>query len=729
MVDKFSRPVTKNSSASAGALDSMIEQAITRRDFVEGANSLLLAMSTSALVGLSAPAPAADALARMGSRKVREIENVWIPMSDGTRIAARMWLPDDADQEPVPAIMEYIPYRKRDIYRTSDEKMLPYLASYGYACIRPDKRGYGDSDGVPQDEYVKQEQDDGLEIIAWLTKQRWCTGKVGMVGISWGGFSALQIAARRPPALKAVMTHCSSDDRYRDDAHYTGGCINGGMFTWGSEWTTNGLLPPDPAIVGDRWREQWLQRLNNLDFFLGDWLTHQHRDAFWKHGSIAEDYGSITCGVYAVGGWADHYSRTVPRMLANLKCPRKGLIGPWAHWYPYGRTIGPYIDWLTEALRWWDYWLKGMDTGIMSEPMYRVWMQAAPAMRGMHSVPGRWVTEVTWPSARIKPTTYYLTSLGLERQAGPEAIRTLKPLQTVGMTAPRRTPFDMDTDLPADQRMDDVRSLTFDSAPLADDLEILGAPVVRLDLMVDKPTAFLIVRLNEVEPDGASKRLTFGVLNLTHRNGHEFPEALGPGKRYRVSVQLHDCGQVVKAGNRIRVATSTAYWPMIWPSPEPVRLTLYAGRSELDLPERPPRPQDAQLKPFGAPTVASPSDRTTGSSPPANPKVLEWDIGAQKLTFRASSDSSWRINATETEISHSYREVSEIVENDPTSARIEIRKAYGLKRGNWDTRSESIVRMSLTKDDLLLTGDVKAYEGGKEIFTKIWNHKIRRQLV
>ena len=720
MVDEISQMLTKSSAHDSGALNSIVERAMTRRDLVQ------LAMCTGALTMMPGTAsPAAGVSVAMGPRKVREIENIWIPMTDGIRIAARMWLPEDADQQPVPALLEYIPYRKRDGTRLFDDKSHPYLASHGYACIRADIRGSGDSDGLPQDEYVKQEQDDGIEIIAWLAKQPWCTGKVGMFGISWGGFSCLQVAARRPPALKAIITHNASDDRYIDDAHYTGGCINGGMFSWGSGHTANGLEPPDPAIVGDRWREQWMQRLNNLDFFLGNWLTHQHRDAFWKHASVADDYGSITCAVYAVGGWIDHYHRSVPRMLANLKCPRKRLVGPWGHRYPHMSSgMGPAIDWLTEALRWWDYWLKGTNTGIMNEPMYRVWMQETPAMRGMQSVPGRWVAEETWPSARIKPKRYYLTGLGLAQRAGAEVIRILKPLQTVGITAPRRTPT-MDADLPTDQRLDDARSLVFDSAPLTESLEILGTPVVSLDLTVDKPVAFLTVRLNEVEPDGVSKRLTFGVLNLTHRNGHESPEALKPGKRYRIGIQLQDCAQVLKAGNRIRVAISTTYWPMIWPSPEPVTLTLYAGKSELALPERPPRPADAQLKPFGTSFVPE----TWGHPKLTAPKVFEWDLEAQKLTVRTSRESANTVNATGTQLSRSYLEVAEILENDPTSARIECSEIRSFKRGNWDIRCESIVRMSLTKDTLLLTGDVRAYEDDKVIFAKVWHRTIPRQLM
>lgn len=699
----------------------------TRRAFVQGAGAALLA-------GGALPEFAFGAAddTRMGPRRVRMVENIWIPMPDGTRIAARMWIPDDADRNPVPAIVEYIPYRKRDNTRLFDETRHPYLASYGYACVRPDIRGAGDSDGLPQDEYVRQEQDDGVEIIAWLAKQPWCTGKVGLFGISWGGFSALQVAARRPPALKAIITHCSTDDRYADDAHYLGGCIVSDMFGWGSMHTTNGLRPPDPAIVGDGWREQWRKRLEALDFYVGNWVSHLHREAFWKHGSIKEDYSRIECAVYAVGGWVDAYSPAIPRMLAGLSCPRKGLVGPWGHQYPHQGNPGPAIDWLTEALRWWDHWLKGASTGIMDEPMYRAWMLEEPVLRGMHHTKGHWVSEDGWPSSRIAPRRYYLTADGISDEPAAEQAFTLDPLQTVGINAPHWCPFNMDTELPTDQRMDDGRSLTFDSAPLVAGFEMLGAPLVHLDVSFDKPVAFLSLRLNEVTPGGASSRVTYQVLNACHRDGHEHPEALEPGKRYRIRVQLRDCAYRFQAGNRLRVAVSTCAWPLVWPSPEAVRLTVHAGASELEIPVRPPRAADAGLRDLGpafvpepgAKTVIEPGSRTDGS------KVMEWQVAEQKLVIRSKGNTGrYVINETGTELSGGWQETSEITDHDPTAARVEYTRWHGFKRGDWNVRVESLLRVAVTREDFLLTGEVRTFDGDQEFFSRVWERKIPRQLV
>src|SRR6266508_2661683 len=150
---------------------------------------------------------------------VDNLELAWIPMKDGRRLAARLLLPTDACQKAVPAILEYIPYRRRDGTRVRDDQYHYWFAANGYGVARVDIAGTGDSEGLVEDEYVEREQDDALEIIAWLSRQPWCTGAVGIIGISWGGFNGLQVAARRPPALKAVVTVCSTVDRYANDAH------------------------------------------------------------------------------------------------------------------------------------------------------------------------------------------------------------------------------------------------------------------------------------------------------------------------------------------------------------------------------------------------------------------------------------------------------------------------------------------------------------------------------
>ena len=515
--------------------------------------------------------------------QVEEVENLWIPVAGGARLAARLWRPAAAARQPVPALVEYLPYRKRDGTRWRDEPMHRYFAGHGYAALRIDLRGTGDSDGVLADEYSEQELADAEAALAWVAGQEWCDGSVGMMGISWGGINALQVAARRPPALKAVISACSTDDRYADDAHFMGGCLLNENLIWGSVLFTYASQPPDPEIVGPRWRRMWQERLEALPCYPEIWLGHQRRDAYWRRGSVAEDYARIQVPVYAVGGWADGYTNAVPRLLAGLTAPRKGLVGPWAHVYPHEGVPGPAIGFLQEALRWWDHWLKGRDTGIMDEPMYRVWMQESVAPRTFYETrPGRWISAV--PAPETAPLRLHLGEGTLS--AGPAAAATLSVSspETTGSAAGRWCSFGVEGDLPADQRPDDARSLLFESEPLESRLEIVGAPTLTVTLSPDRPVAFLVARVNDIAPDGAATRVTYGVLNLTHRDGHERPTALEPGTRYAVELALNDVAYAFPAGHRIRLALSTAYWPMVWPAPARVRLSIETATSELTLP-------------------------------------------------------------------------------------------------------------------------------------------------
>ena len=269
------------------------------------------------------------------AHRVRVIPHTWVPMSDGARLAVKLWIPEDAEDHPVPAICEYIPYRKNDCTAVQDNAMHAYFAGHGYVSARVDLRGSGDSDGILYDEYLPQEQSDGAEVIAWLASQPWCSEAVGMIGISWGGFNGLQVASHAPPALKAVVSVCSTDDRYADDVHYVGGALHGeDMLGWASVMLGYNARPPDPEVVGDAWRTAWLERMRQTPPFIEAWMRHQRRDEFWKQGSVCEDYGAIVCPVYMVGGWQDGYKNAILRFLAGYGGPRKGLIGPWGHTYP-----------------------------------------------------------------------------------------------------------------------------------------------------------------------------------------------------------------------------------------------------------------------------------------------------------------------------------------------------------------------------------------------------------
>ena len=672
---------------------------------------------------------------------VEVIENLWIPLSDGIRLAARLWLPDDAAQAPVPALLEYLPYRKRDFMRARDEPMHRYLARHGYACVRVDLRGSGDSEGLLYDEYTEQEHEDGVEVIDWLARQPWCSGAVGMFGISWGGFNSLQIAARRPAALKAVIALCAADDRYTDDAHYMGGCLLTENLQWGSIFMMNQALPPDPEIVGDAWRSQWLARLQQLPNFPELWMRHPWRDGYWCAGSVRDHLERIEVPVYAIGGWADGYSNAVPRLVAGLGqkdpvTPVKGLIGPWAHTFPHLGIPGPAIGFLQESLRWWDRWLKGERNGIEDEPRLRVWMQESVEPAPQYALrPGRWVAEREWPSPGIRARTLFLTNEGLsDHPHDPEARRLSSP-QICGLRGGEWCAFGSDGEMPRDQRPDDSFSLVFDSGRLHERIEILGAPVVRLSLRCDQPQANLVVRLCDVAPDGSSLRVTYGVLNLAHRNGHAEPEPLDPERTYQVAVTLNDIAHAFPVGHRIRVSVSSAYWPVIWPSPRAAVLRVLSGRSRLELPVRTPRDDDRDLAPFDPPEMAkAPGLKRVRHH--AFRRRLQVDLTSNEYHYELNGSefddaSLVHLEDIDLRVGYTINKWFDIAESDPLSARETITQRATLSRGDWKVTVTLEMTLTCDQEAFHLAGELTAAEGadGAPFLSRDFSATVPRRLV
>jgi len=660
-------------------------------------------------------------------RKVREIETVWIEMPDGAKLAARIFLPEDAEQNPVPAILEHIPYRRRDYTRPRGNQEHAYYAGHGYAGVRVDIRGSGDSDGIMDDEYLQQELDDAVAVINWLAEQPWCTGKVGMCGISWGGFNGLQVAAMRPEPLKAIITTCSTDDRYADDIHYMGGSLITDNVNWSSTMFAFNSRPADPLVIGDGWREQWLERLRKEEPWIINWLKHQRRDDFWKHGSVCENYDDITCAVYAVGGWADGYTNAIPRLMENLSCPKKALIGPWPHSWPYYGAPGPQIGFMQDAVRWWDYWLKGIDNGIMDEPMMRAWMQDSAPPSTLHDTrPGRWVAETEWPSPDIADKVLVLNTGTLDEAAAAETVLQHQSPLATGQDGGEWCPYGYQDDEPDDQQADDARSLCFDTAPLETGFEILGAPTVELEIAVDQPVAFLAVRLTDVAPDGASTMVSYGILNLNHDAAHETVTPIEPGKPMRVTVKLNDIAHAFPPGHRLRVALSTAYWQRVWPSPKLVTLSLTTGKSSLHLPVRPPKNSDANLPAFGEAECARPGPGTI-IQPSGRGRSISFDSATGETRIENFKNRGEQyLEEIDLKITADNTDRFSVTEGDPLSARHESDYDITMIRDGWSIRTECRTVMTSTETDFIIKASLKAFENGDEVFSRDWNEAIPR---
>jgi uncharacterized protein len=694
----------------------------SRRDLLLSSAALL---STAPIARICTASPAQQgAWALPDKNSVHVIDNEWIELKDGTQLSARLWLPDTPGKTPVPVVWEYIPYRKRDLYRAHDDLWGPQLAQYGIAFARVDARGSGDSQGVLVDEYLDQELNDGVEVISWLARQSWSNGSVGMRGISWGGINTLQVAALAPPELKAIMPMCCTDTRYTDDAHYIGGALGLTNLQWGVQFKAVMALPPDPAIVGEKWREQWQQRLDATPPILAQWLSHQRNDAYWQRGSVSTDYRKIKCPVYIVDGWVDTYVNTVTRILSNVTVPRKALFGPWAHNYPESASPGPSLVWAYEEVRWWKHWLAGVATGIMDEPMMRVYMPYKTSSEVYPAdTPGRWVAEASWPSSRIKPRTWYLDDGRLSPKIGSRSEVNYVGDKIVGLKKPEWLPFPPEG-MPGEQTADDLKSLVFDSSPLDSDVEILGHPVARIRVAANQPVAKLALRLCEVTPDGHSWLVTYGLLNLTHRQGDEKPVALTPGTAYDVTIDLSLIAHRFKSGNRIRLAVSESLWPLVWPSPQVATLTLTLGASSLQLPVRP----QARDPFFPIPL------NTSGKKPAprrAPLKEVGPDSDGRYEIIQDPPPYSYTIADTGTTLTGTLgqKESLSVKQGDNNSCVWQGERIGGFKRGDWNCSVFSSFRLTSTPSAFFVEETVRALDGDKILFERENKTTVERDLM
>ena len=648
---------------------------------------------------------------------VRVVENDWIETPEGVRLAVSLWLPDVT--EPVPVVLESIPYRKRDSTRSYGSWWGRKLAERGVAYARLDCRGSGDSGGLLCDEYLPQEQADNLAAIAWLAAQPWCNGAVGMRGVSWGGFSTLQAAALAP-ALKAIMPMCASDRRYTDDAHYVGGAFALTGLKWATSFKAVMAGPPDPDVFGPDWETEWMARLEAAPAIGAEWLRHQREEDYWRQGSVGFEPAAIRCPVYLVGGWLDPYNEMIPRLLASLQVPAKALIGPWQHGYPAPATPGPGLDWAFEEVRWWKEHLAGEATGIMDEARVRIFLPEQSAIEAAPGeLAGRWVAESAWVPATA--TKALRLSAGRLGDAVGEGIAEHRDRHVVGLATPEWVPFAAPT-YPQEQSSDDASSLAFDSDPLDTGIDVLGTPVLSLRIAADRPVAKLAARLCEVTPDGRSWLITYGVLNLTHRAGHAAPEPLTPGAFYDVRLPLYLTGRRLRAGSRLRLALSESLWPLLWPSPEPVTLSLDLAGASLSLPLRPAPAAEPEM-----PIPLAPGQPSSGRG---DPSVVRRERDGLVEYQEVWPLAGGTIEATGTRVERSGANVeARIHADDPKSCRWRTWHTVRYARGEWDCTLEAEVELTADATTFHVREKLVAKRGGPVVFEREHRNAIPRDLM
>ena len=643
------------------------------------------------------------------------LAHVPITARDGCVLSAAVFLPEG--EGAWPAIIDAVPYRKDDDFLWLDWDTYGNLASYGFACVRLDLRGTGSSEGVIADEYSVDELNDLEDAIAAVAEMPWCTGRVGMTGVSWGGFNCAQVAMRRPPALAAIAPIHWSHDRYNCDVHYVGGCPQVlQSVSWPGSMIVENALPPDPTIVGPAAFELlWRRRLAETPQWPLNWARRQRRDGYWKHGSLCQDWSSIGCPVFAIGGWLDSYADACLELLEHGSMPRRALIGPWGHARPNHGWPGPPVDHRALLADFFGRALAEHPEPDAEPGLIAFVLAGQPCERFPSTVAGSWQAWSRVPRGA--------RTLDLAELAGPALPASWSGPQWVGAAMPwwgggSGPPAGYGDEMGAD----DEGSLCFD-VRLSEALTIVGRPRLQATVSADRPVALLAVRLEHVREDGSSWLITRGNLNLTQRAGQEHPEPLTPGTPVDVEIELHATGIALPAGDRLRVTLAGADWPIACPSPTPFELTVHAAT--LTLPE--PDPTDE----LPVPPLPEPIDRGT-----PNP-VRYRDVAAPTWTdtHEAGLRHIRTTNAWDADLPDGGRSAGsedvlcEIRDDDPTSCRAVAHHTALTLHGGIEAFARSRLELTCSETHFRVEIDLAVDRGGKRVFEQSWVEDVPRDLM
>ena len=693
-------------------------------------------------------------IARPASPPRHEVATDWdvrITVRDGVELSANIWRPLPGPGDPVdarfPAILEMIPYGKDNWRRNADVGRGEYFARRGYALCRLDVRGTGSSGGIALDEYHEEETRDGYDAVEWLAAREWCDGNVGMWGISYGGFTSIQVAKLRPPHLRAIVPVMATDDRYTTDVHYVGGCVTASELSqYAVSQVAMNAMPPDVEFRGAGWLAEWRARLEATPPWLFEWLRRQRDGPYWRPGSLAPDYEAIDVPILNIGGWMDSYVDAALRMQALCTAPSRTIVGNWVHELPAEGTPGPNLDELHEMVRFFDRWLRGSGaersrgSAARSAPdMVRTGLRTARAVPGSLAgslALGRGVPPPVGRTASVAPRRRDRCRWRGGWRTRPSAEPFIERYRHRATTGTRGSlswgAGGSPNGLARDLRPDEAFGPVFTSAPLDEPLSILGFPEVVLHLAVSAPIATAVVRLADVAPDGTSAQVTAGILNLTHRRSHANPEPLEPGRVEEIRVQLRGMGYRFEPGHRIRVSVASSAWPVVWPSPFPAEFELHGGAatpSRLILPVVPPAGGPGDLPPpaFKVTPPDVPDVSLGGSSDPPRWEILDDVVdGSVTVTIHDGGSDALhdgrRLYAAET-IWLTARD------DDPARALLDADVVYRWWEHDHTIEIRARSTQSSTATDFDLSVDLEVDLDGASFFKRRWEEQIPRDLV
>lgn len=674
-------------------------------------------------MALLAPRSTAPASAQSPSAPLYEyrIERGWLRMADGVRLAVTYWRPQPRTPgERFPVLLEYLPYRKDDSFYQRDYPLYSWFVRRGFIMAKVDIRGTGSSEGhLPPREYSDEEQADGDSVIAQLARLPGSNGAVGMWGISWGGFNAIQMAMRRPPALKAIVALMATDDLYKDDVHYIDGVLHLDQYALQIDHENGLPAPPEYRTDAAYFRNRF-----DAEPWIFTYLRHSTDSDWWRRKSLRFQYDAITIPCYLIGGLLDGYRDAIPRMLDSVRAPVKGEIGPWKHDFPHDALPGPSYEWREQAVRWWNHWLRGEDTGLMAEPRLTVFVRDGhPPDPTLQLTPGQWRFE-DWPIARARTQQLFPAADGrlVEQPGASGAWDQLRYIAGSGTGVPVWW-----GDATGNMAADDGTSLVYDSAPLTDPLEMIGFPRIHLRVSAPVPIADWTVRLEDVAPDGQVSLVTGTLISGAQRESRTAPTPLVPGEEYDLTAELHFSTWTFHPGHRIRLAVANAQFPMAWPTPAPMttRLAVGDGRTRLELPIVPPAP-DPRVPPRPAPSPhdEAPDARTLveGGYPGA---VVTRDANAK--TTAVDFWSHWRYAIGTRTIDVHEKERYETSDDNPAASRFVGEESHEFRLpGGRVVKVSSAMEVRSDSTHLHVSFTRRLHERGRLVRTRRWAEAIPR---
>lgn len=637
------------------------------------------------------------------------LEREYVRMKDGVRIATTLLKPQrQFPGEKFPVLIEMQPYRKDDLFLARDYALHSYFARNGYVVIKADVRGTGSSTGrLPDREYSERELSDAVALVEHYAAEPWSTGAVGMFGISWSGFNALQTALRAPPALKAVLAAHASDDLFHDDVHFLDGNFHIDEYELGIENDLSLPRSPDYRLDAEYFRD----RFNREPWFLR-YKREQKDGPFWRKESLLGQYERLKVPAFLIGGLLDGYRDTLAHALDFSAGPVFALLGPWNHAWPNNGDVCPCFEWRDDALRWWDFWLKG----VGSPPPLG---ELASFQRDSANT-GRWFS-IPWRSRQPKTVRYHFTSpFGLALQP------TLDPTEVALTTEPAAgiTTGYWWGDETGDLREDAQLKTGFESEPLNAPLSIIGTPVVRIRAASDQPWVHWAVQLEDRAPDGTLTLITGAVLNSSQATSRQYPSSIPQNIFFDFKIPLHFTTWTFQPGHRIRLSISHAQFPMVWSAPHLTRSRVDLRASNLELPLLPP---EAVLS-HNYEDAPGPIDSYPGLEAelwrwPHTHTVTREPNGISRVVWKA--DKIFRLDGQD----YSFFEETEYSTHSrtPKDAQFNGRAGHRVQIGARRIEVLTDIDVSATETDFKIIFSRTAIENGRTLKQKTWRETVPRK--